>query len=80
MAVSVSVADLGVIAINDLGRFTVTREIIFVFVAPKADDKFSELLLLALWRSYFGLESKQPSLMTASAATVLSHTTFMMWK
>ena len=32
---------------------------IFVFVAPKAGDEFSELLLLALWRSYFGVQSKQ---------------------
>ena len=42
MAVSVSVADLDSLATNDLGRFAVTREMIIVFVARKAGDKFSD--------------------------------------
>ena len=59
MAVSVSVADLGAIATNDLGRFAVTREMVFKFIASETGYKFSELLLLALWCSYFGVEIKQ---------------------
>ena len=48
MAVSVSVADLGALATDDLSCFAVTREMVFKFIATKAGHKFSELLLLTL--------------------------------
>ena len=58
MAVSVSVADLGSLATNDLGCFAVTREMIIVFVAPKAGDKFSEFFFKIYsrrWNPVYGL-------------------------
>ena len=48
MAVSVSVADLGALATDDLSCFAVTREMVFKFIAVKACYKFSELFFLTL--------------------------------
>ena len=59
MAVSVSVANLGALAANDLSRFAFVWVVVFVCVVSEAGDKFSELLLLALWRSYIGVKSIQ---------------------
>ena len=55
MAVSVSVADLGALATDDLSCFAVTREMVFEFIATKAGYKLSELFFFTLWRSYFGV-------------------------
>ena len=48
MAVSVSVADLGALATDDLSCFAVTREMVFKFVTSKACYKLSELFFLTL--------------------------------
>ena len=47
MAASVRVANLGALAANYLSCFALIGEVVFVSVASKAGDKFSELLLLA---------------------------------
>ena len=69
IAVSVSVTDLGSLATDGLK-----------FVASKTGDKFSELLLLPLWRSYFGVKSILAISDDGIGVLVSSHTTFMMWK
>ena len=59
MAVSVSVADLGALATDGLICCAFVGVVVFKFAASETGDKFSELLLLVLWRSYFGVKSIQ---------------------
>ena len=78
--VSLCVANLGALTLNDLSRFTVTRVMVFILNASKAGDEFCELLLLALWRSYFGVKGIQAFLITVSVVSESSNTTLMMRK